>query len=79
MKVLREETADDQCETTADINALKNKVQGNDDFDDEYDLIYDNYDDHCHDHCKTTGDINALKNKVVVMILMVMRMILRMI
>ena len=26
VKVLREETADDQCETTADINALKNKV-----------------------------------------------------
>ena len=26
LKVLREETADDQCETTSDINALKNKV-----------------------------------------------------
>ena len=26
VKVLREETADDRCETTADINALKNKV-----------------------------------------------------
>ena len=26
LKVLREERADDQCETTADINALRNKV-----------------------------------------------------
>ena len=34
IKVLREERADDQCETTSDINALKNKVELCDDRDD---------------------------------------------
>ena len=34
IKVLREERADDQCETTSDINALKNKVELRDDRDD---------------------------------------------
>ena len=34
IKVLREERADDQCETTSDINALKNKVESRDDHDD---------------------------------------------